>query len=63
MNDEDEELRQRNRQNVLGLVAALIIVVLGALLVREVVREARQSDCVAAGHRNCEPVDTDHQHR
>ena len=58
MND-DEELRQRNCQNMLGLAAALILVVLGTLLVREVVREARQSDCVAAGHRNCEPVDTD----
>ena len=58
MND-DDELKQRNRQNMLGLAAALILVVLGTLLVREVVREARQSDCVAAGHRNCEPVDTD----
>jgi hypothetical protein len=44
---------------MLGLAAALILVVLGTLQVREVVREARQSDCVAAGHRNCEPVDTD----
>ena len=58
MND-DDDLRQRNRQNMLGLAAALIIVILGTLLVREVVREARQSDCVAAGHRNCTPVDTD----
>jgi hypothetical protein len=58
MNDDDEELRQRSRQNRMGLAAALIIVVLGFLLVRDVVREARQSDCVAAGHRNCEPVDT-----
>lgn len=57
MND-DDELKQRNRQTMLGLAAALILVVLGTLLVREVVREARQSDCVAAGHRNCEPVDT-----
>ena len=58
MTDEDEEFRQRNRQNMLGLAAALIIVVLGTLLVREVIRDARQSDCVAAGHRNCGPVDT-----
>jgi hypothetical protein len=55
----DEEIWQQNRQSMLGLAAVLIIVVLGTLLVREVVREARQSDCVAAGHRNCEPVDTD----
>jgi hypothetical protein len=58
MNDEDEELRRRHRQNMIGLAAALVIVVLGILLVREVVREARQSDCVAAGHRNCDLVDT-----
>jgi hypothetical protein len=41
---------------MLGLVAALILVVLGTLLVRESVREARQSDCVAASHRDCEAV-------
>jgi hypothetical protein len=54
---EDEDEARRSRANIVVLVAVALIVVLGVLLMRWLAYERKLSDCVAAAHRNCEPVD------
>ncbi len=56
MTEEDEEAR-RSRANKIVLATAAIIVVLGVLLMRWLAYEQKLSDCVAAGHRDCAPVE------
>jgi hypothetical protein len=51
---EDE---QRHRTNLITLAAVAVLVVLGVLLMRWLAYEQKLSDCVAAAHRNCEPVE------
>jgi hypothetical protein len=54
---EDEEDAQRSRANRAVLIAVAVIVVLGVLLMRWLAYERQLSDCVAAAHRDCAPVD------
>jgi len=54
---EDEEEARRSRANRAVLIAVAAIVILGVLLMRWLVYEQHMSDCVAAAHRNCEPVE------
>jgi hypothetical protein len=54
---EDEEESRRSRSNLGVLAAAAVLVLLGVLLMRWLVYEQKLSDCVAAGHRDCEPVE------
>ncbi|MEI9929797.1 MAG: hypothetical protein WDM89_04340 [Rhizomicrobium sp.] len=56
MIEEDDEAR-RSRANKIVLATAAIIVVLGVLLMRWLAYERNLSDCIAAGHRDCEPVE------
>jgi hypothetical protein len=54
---EDEEEARRNRANRAVLIAVAVIVILGVLLMRWLAYEQKMSDCVAAAHRDCAPVD------
>jgi hypothetical protein len=54
---EDEEDARRSRTNIVVLGTVVVIVLLGILLMRWLAYEQKLSDCVAAAHRNCEPVD------
>jgi hypothetical protein len=56
MNEDEEEVR-RSRANRVVLIAVAVIVVLGVLLMRWLAYEQQLSDCVAAAHRDCAPVD------
>jgi hypothetical protein len=54
---DDEEDAQRTRSNRAVLIAVAVIVVLGLLLMRWLAYEQKLSDCVAAAHRGCEPIE------
>ena len=54
---EDEEDAQRSRTNRVVLIAVAVIVVLGVVLMRWLAYERHLSDCVAASHRDCAPID------
>ena len=54
---EDEEEALRSRANRAVLIAVAAIVILGVLLMRWLAYEQHMSDCVAAAHRDCAPVD------
>ena len=54
---EDEEDARRSRVNRAALIAIAAIVLLGVLLMRWLAYEQKLSDCVAASHRDCAPVD------
>jgi hypothetical protein len=56
--DEDpEDEDRRTRANLIGLVAVVLLVALGFWLMRWLAHYEQVSDCVAAGHRDCVPVD------
>ena len=57
---EDEDDARRSRNNLVVFVAVMIVIVLGVLLTQALKKSTDLQNCVAAGHRNCEPVDTDH---
>lgn len=52
---DDEDVRSRS--NWVVLVVAVLIVAVGFLVIHEIVRFTRLSDCELAGHHDCEPVD------
>jgi uncharacterized ion transporter superfamily protein YfcC len=56
MTEEAQDARRR-RANLTVLAVAVVLVVLGVLLTRWFVHERTLTDCLAASHRNCEPVD------
>ncbi|HEX3652159.1 MAG TPA: hypothetical protein VHU18_04970 [Rhizomicrobium sp.] len=53
--DADNEAR-RNRTNLIGVIAVVFLVALGFWLMRWLAQYEQLSDCVAAGHRDCVPV-------
>ena len=57
MPDREDDV-QRTRNNVAVFIAVVVVIVLGVLLVRALKHSTDMQDCLAAGHRNCEPVDT-----
>lgn len=42
---------------LIGLVIALLLVVCGVLLIRQLGRMGRLQDCVMSGRTNCAPID------
>ncbi|HEY1637711.1 MAG TPA: hypothetical protein VGF62_04245 [Rhizomicrobium sp.] len=55
--DEDPgDESRRNRANLIGLAAVVLLVALGFWLMRWLAHYEQVSDCVAAGHRDCIPV-------
>ena len=54
---EDDDDARHTRTNWIVLGVAVVLVVLGVLLMRWLAYETKLSDCVAAGHRDCEPIE------
>ena len=54
---EDGEDARRHRANLTVLAVAVVLVVLGVLLIRWFVHARDLTDCLAASHRDCQPVD------
>jgi flagellar basal body-associated protein FliL len=54
---EDEKEARRSRANLIVLAVVVVIVILGILLMRWLAYEQKLSDCVAAAHRDCAPVE------
>jgi hypothetical protein len=52
---DDEDARQR--ANLIMLLAALILVVGGVWLLIKFRESSQTLDCIAAGHRNCVPIE------
>jgi hypothetical protein len=46
------------RDALLGLLVALLLIVLGLILVRELGNSGRLQDCAMSGRTNCAPIDT-----
>lgn len=55
--DEDQqEAANRQTASLAGLAVALLLVVLGLFLVRQLQTKASVEDCLLAGRRNCDAV-------
>jgi hypothetical protein len=54
MPDNDDN---RQQGSWLGLVAAIVLVVLGVWALLAFQKSSETLDCIAAGHHNCVPVD------
>ncbi len=54
--DPEDDGGPRSRA-LLGLVAILLLVVLGWWLARQLHQSAAMQDCLAAGRRNCAPIE------
>lgn len=52
----DKDERHRMLANLGGLLVALVLIVGGILLARELIRISKLQDCVMAGHRNCAQI-------
>ncbi len=55
---EDEDDARRSRTNLIVLAAVVALVLLGIVLVKAMKYYSDMQDCAAAGHRDCQPVDT-----
>jgi len=53
--------RVRMRQNLAALAVIIAIVVLGSWLIDSLRTYSRIQTCIEAGHRNCMPIDPQHQ--
>ena len=56
---EEEEERRRMQQNLAAAVVIVVIIISGLWLIDHLRTSARIADCVAAGYRNCVPLDVD----
>jgi hypothetical protein len=56
---EPEDYERRSRNNMIVLVAILVVIGLGVLLMHALKKNQDLQDCLSAGHHDCEPVDTD----
>ena len=57
MSQPDEDKKQ-DAKTLAGLAVAIVLVVLTVFLLVELKRGTALLDCIAAGHKNCAPVDT-----
>ncbi len=48
----------RDAKTLAGLAVAIVLVVITVFLLVELKRGTATLDCIAAGHKNCVPVDT-----
>jgi len=55
---EDDEDRARSRNNVLFLVAAVLVVIVGIWLVNKMVDLRNMQNCLESGRHNCAPIET-----
>ncbi|MGZ5922916.1 MAG: hypothetical protein ACXWLT_14215 [Rhizomicrobium sp.] len=57
---ESEPDNQENNdvKTLIGLAVAIVLVVVTVFLLMELKQGTATLDCIAAGHHNCEPIDT-----
>ncbi len=56
-----EDGRDRRAANIFLLVAAVVVVGAGIWLVDALIAARRADECIAAGRRNCAPIETPNQ--
>ena len=57
MSEPDDDKNQ-DAKTLAGLAVAVVLVVLTVFLLVELKHGTARLDCIAAGHKNCAPVDT-----
>ena len=53
----EQDERERRAANIFLLVAAVVVVGAGVWLVNALLEARRADECIAAGRRNCNPVE------
>jgi hypothetical protein len=53
----DEDARDRRAANIFLLVVAAVLVGVGVWLADRLIEARRADECLAAGRRNCNPID------
>jgi hypothetical protein len=56
--EEPDDDRERTRNNVLFLVAAVLVVLAGIWLVNKMVDLRNMQNCLESGRHNCAPIET-----
>jgi hypothetical protein len=56
-NDEEDE-RDRRATNIFLLVAAIVVIGAGVWLMDAMIAARKADECIAAGRRNCSPIET-----
>ena len=56
--ESNDDARDRRAANIFLLVAAVVIVGAGIWLVDALIAARKADDCIAAGRRNCTPIET-----
>ena len=55
---DDEAERDRRATNIFLLVAAIVVIGAGVWLMDAMVDARKADECIAAGRRNCSPIET-----
>jgi len=55
---EPEDDRNQDAKTLAGLAVAIVLVVLTVFLLVKLKHGTALLDCIAAGHKNCAPIDT-----
>ena len=53
----EQDARDRRAANIFLLVAAVVMVGIGVWLANALIDARRADECIAAGRRNCNPID------
>lgn len=53
----EQDARDRRAANIFLLIAAVVMVGVGVWLANAVIDARRADECMAAGRRNCNPID------
>jgi hypothetical protein len=56
--EQADEERARTRTNLVGLIFAAILVLVGWLLVQKLGHNSKMEDCLMSGRTNCAPIET-----
>lgn len=55
---EPDDQENSDVKTLIGLAVAIVLVVVTVFLLLELKQGTAKLDCIAAGHHNCEPIDT-----
>lgn len=55
---EPDDQNKNDAKTLIGLAVAIVLVAGTVFLLMEFKQGTAKFDCIAAGHRNCEPIDT-----
>ena len=56
--NDDEDERDRRATNIFLLVAAIVVIGAGVWLMDAMIAARKADECIAAGRRNCSPIET-----